>query len=174
MKIIILRKEGVKEALYGLSLSYKGRSEDRQVRYEQMRPIAEKLRNKSNGEDSFLGLIVLWLEITAPRYWWVQMDRYNLSQLSESTMHTLMRRVTKPEDYSKYTSYEAMDAVNAAIVDKNFEGAKANLPEGYLQTRVVLLSLRQLVKIYNQRKDHRLTEWKEFCAVALKLMEELF
>lgn len=174
MEITVLKSAGIQEALYGLSLSYHGPSEDKVGRYIQMKPVAERLREKNNGEDSFTGLIVYWIEIKAPRYWWIQMDRYWLAQLSESTMHTLMKKTTKPQDYSENTSYAAMDVVNAAIADNDFEAAKANLPEGYMQTRIVLVSLRNLIKIYNQRKNHRLQEWKEFCEVVLKIIEAGF
>jgi len=39
---------------------------------------------------------------------------------------------------------------------------KANLPEGYIQTRVVNISLQTLHRMVEQRKKHRLKEWKIF------------
>lgn len=37
------------------------------------------------------------------------------------------------------------------------------LPEGWLQTRTVTLNYENLRSIYNQRKNHKLTEWHQFC-----------
>ena len=37
------------------------------------------------------------------------------------------------------------------------------LPESWLQTRTVTLNYEILRNIYSQRKNHRLTEWHQFC-----------
>lgn len=38
------------------------------------------------------------------------------------------------------------------------------LPSSYNQTRNVMLNYEVLANIYRQRKDHKLDEWREFCA----------
>ena len=38
------------------------------------------------------------------------------------------------------------------------------LPEGWLQTRTVNLNYEVLRTMYYWRKDHKLSEWREFCA----------
>ena len=40
---------------------------------------------------------------------------------------------------------------------------KQLLPESYNQLRTIDTNYECLLAIYHQRKDHRLTEWKEFC-----------
>lgn len=40
---------------------------------------------------------------------------------------------------------------------------KQLLPESYNQLRTIDTNYECLLSIYHQRKDHRLTEWKEFC-----------
>ena len=37
------------------------------------------------------------------------------------------------------------------------------LPEGWLQTRTVTMNYEVLRNIYSQRRNHRLTEWHQFC-----------
>ena len=38
-----------------------------------------------------------------------------------------------------------------------------NLPDGYLQTRLVNINAKSLRNVYFQRKDHKLSQWREFC-----------
>lgn len=37
--------------------------------------------------------VIVWVEITAPRYWWSEFDTYKIgtSANSESTMHTILK-----------------------------------------------------------------------------------
>ena len=39
-----------------------------------------------------------------------------------------------------------------------------NLPDGYLQTRMVNVNAKTLRNMYLQRKNHKLEEWRDFCA----------
>ena len=39
----------------------------------------------------------------------------------------------------------------------------SNLPSGYLKWMRISTNYLQLKTIYNQRKNHKLIEWKEFC-----------
>lgn len=37
------------------------------------------------------------------------------------------------------------------------------LPESWLQTRTVTMSYKNLLNMYHQRKNHKLSEWHKFC-----------
>ena len=90
------------------------------------------------------GLIV-YAEINAPRYWWVEMDTYRVGAerlSSESTMH-IQGRGMNTEELVKM---------------------KSELTEGTMQRRVQYFSYQTLRRIYYQRKDHRLPHWHRFCA----------
>jgi len=85
------------------------------------------------------------LEISAPRWWWVEMDTYRAGTerlSSESTMHI----------DSKGLSGEELMAF------------KDELKEGKVQKRIQDFSYQTLRRIYKQRCDHRLPIWHEFCA----------
>lgn len=43
------------------------------------------------------------------------------------------------------------------------------LPNGWLQTRTVTMSYANFRNIYFQRKNHKLTEWHEFCELINEL-----
>ena len=71
-----------------------------------MKEISEKLHDKDEGHNKFLESIIIWAEVTAPRYWWQEADTYRLStKQSESTMHTLIEEIERtfpglPEAFS--------------------------------------------------------------------------
>lgn len=83
-------------------------------------------------------------EINAPRYFWQEMDRYRIGcecLSSESTMHI-----------------EGKGLDEDALVDM-----KEHLEEGHMQKRVWMFSYQTLRRIYFQRKNHRLPQWRKFC-----------
>lgn len=84
------------------------------------------------------------LEINAPRYIWQELDTYvvGVTRLSsESTMHIQGKGLSEAE-----------------LVEM-----KHNLIEGTLQRRISVFNYQALRRIYFQRKDHRLPQWREFC-----------
>ena len=88
--------------------------------------------------------VVVWAKINAPRYFWQEMDRYRIGcecLSSESTMH-IQGKGLKEDD----------------LVEM-----KENLKEGTMQKRVWMFSYQTLRRIYIQRHNHRLPQWRKFC-----------
>jgi len=157
MQVKLLREAGLEEALFGLSLSYNVAPNIK---------IANKLANKDGGHNKFLESIVVWLDIDAPREWWQQFDTYRcgVTKQSESTMHTLVKYFLTPEDFEPGVDQRVIDVVNECIRQKDWIKAKRNLPEGFLQRRIVCTNYKAIRGILRQREDHRLYEWKLFCS----------
>lgn len=93
MNLRVLSISGIDEALYGLGLSY-GKTKGEQI--ENMKTImldrANKNVNLGLGHNKFLESIIAWIEITAPRFMWSEIDTYRLmTKQSDSTMHTLLK-----------------------------------------------------------------------------------
>lgn len=89
--------------------------------------------------------INVYLEINAPRYWWVEFDTYRVGReqlASESTMHMQGKGMS----------------------EEDLVYMKSRLPEGTMQKRIQMISYQTLRRIYLQRHNHRLPEWKEFCS----------
>ena len=109
------------------------------------------------------------LEIRAPRYWWTQFATYHtgVEMYSGSTMHTLLRDGVGPYSFAPETKYGPF--LTDALEDQDLTKAKANLPEGYLQTRLVLVSYQTLRRIWLQRRGHKLPEWAEFIQATWEL-----
>lgn len=166
MKVVVLREAGYGEALLGLSLSY-----NRPI--ERMSEVAVRLCDKDGGHNKFLESIVVWLDITGPRSWWVQFDTYRvgMTKQSESTMHTVMQRPLQQDDFEQPIHPDTLGWLNFLIRQKRFDRLKLELPEGYLQRRIVCTNYKTLRRIYNQRWNHRLPQWQVFCTAICAQLE---
>lgn len=160
MKVEILREAGYEEAMLGLSLS-------REQPVENMPKVAGNLKDKDGGHNGFLEFIAVWLDVIAPRYWWQQMDTYDIgvSRLSESTMHTIMKRPLEDSDFQHAILPATLFYLNSLIASGAFELLKGELSEGFLQRRIIKLNYQVLRNIRKQRKNHRLTEWHQFLEI---------
>lgn len=171
MRILVMAEYGLQQALLGLSLSYNVTSKvEPEILMVHMSRIADRLAHKNNGESKFLESIMVWLDIAAPRYWWQQFDTYRvgMTKQSQSTMHTITQRPLTQLDFQYKIPETYLDHLNNLLKYGKLEQLKNDLPEGYLQTRVVCCSYAALQRIYRQRANHKLLEWRLFCSEVLK------
>ena len=168
-----LNEAGYAEAIHGLALNKK--QPDPQKLVERQVPETLAACGLGEGHDKFLEMIVVWLEIRAPLYWWKQFDTYRVgvTKQSESTMHTLMKHPIAREAFSSKVPalYLNLWLMNQLREAGQFETLIAVLPEGYLQRRAVMLSYKSLKTILKQRQNHKLEEWREFCQWILKVVD---
>ena len=159
MKVEILEESGFQSAMLGLSLNKK-------QNVDNMQRVAMKLGECDGGHNKFLESIVVWLDITAPRFFWSEFDTYRagVTKQSESTMHTLKKERVTQDCFEYDINQNYIDVLNCMIADdKPIEEIKNALPDGFLQRRVVCTNYKTLRNIYLQRKSHRLPQWKQFC-----------
>lgn len=122
-----------------------------------------------SGHDKYLRGIMVSFRIQAPRYFYQQLDTYHFveSVSSQSTMHcvdefNLNTMLTPATDQIIATRFKQLvqmykdGRVPLSVV-------KASLPEGLMLYRDCVTNYQQLKTIYKQRRNHRLTEWQEFC-----------
>ena len=135
-----------------------------------MPEVARRLALKGDGHNKFLESIVLWVDITAPRYWWQQFDTYRvgITKQSESTMHTMTKRPLTQGDFEHRIPAETLAHLNDLIAGKDWKQVKRLLPEAFLQRRIVCLSYMALQRMIRQRATHRLEEWRTFVDQILK------
>ena len=137
--------------------------------------LLSTLVKKGDSHSKIIRGIQTYVEITAPRYWWQEWLTYVIGVLeinptidwvslnSESTMYTLKKQVELPEDYFiSGTTYSTIDILKDKInKSDSLQSIKANLPEGYLQTRTFQVSYQAWRRIYQQRHNHKLEEWSK-------------
>lgn len=156
MKVQKISEYGYDEALLGLSLSFNSGM-------DKMPERARKLAHKHGGHNKFLEMIMIWMDVTAPRMWWQQADTYRIStKQSESTMHTLMKKLPDQENFIRPIPLTLLCLLRSYIREGNFTTAKDILPEGFLQRRIWLVSYKTFQNMYFQRKTHKLPEWSKF------------
>ena len=184
MKINIIETSGENTALFGIGLSYGITSTYKSCTalhiysdlYNKLLKTADTLAHKQGGHNKFLESINISLDITAPRYWWSEFDTYRVgvTKQSESTIHTITKRTLTQGDFQQPIDEFHLTRINYLIDRYNREGSpsiknsifakiKNNLPEGFLQRRIVVLNAKTLQNIIAQRINHRLPEWKQFC-----------
>lgn len=154
-----------------------------------------KLNAAGTSHSKYRRMIVVWVDITAPLYWWKEFDTYKVGTVANScsTMHKLASRDLTLADFSwEHLIYDepipdrsvtsaglmklTVDIINQyrkmyqQTKDKKYWWQMIQLlPTSYNQKRTVMLNYEVLAKIFNDRKGHKLDEWKDF----LKWIERL-
>ena len=124
------------------------------------------------GHDQFLTGIIVQFDLTFSIKAWTEAERYHFFDFvsSQSTMH----RVAKFDIEKQCNEYVhvgtisivkgLLDCYNANPTPENYLRLLYNIPVGFRLTARMTTNYRQLKTIYQQRKTHRLPEWREFCA----------
>lgn len=138
----------------------------------------EKLANvKGGGHSQFLSGILVAFDLTCSNKMWVELERYRFITFvsSQSTMH----RIAKFDLEKSYNEYvdpriiEVMQNLKETYElnpnSDNYLRLLYNNPAGFELTARLSTNYRCLRNVYQQRKNHRLPEWRAFC----KWIEEL-
>jgi hypothetical protein len=125
---------------------------------------------------TYARMIFVWMDITAPLYWWKEMDRYTIgkSQVSTSTMHKIHAKEFELDDFSHEHLTKGLSSLKATIdilniARKSFLETKSKedwwqmiqlLPSSYNQRRSICMSYEVVFKIIHERTGHKLDEWQ--------------
>ena len=124
-------------------------------------------------------MITVYVDITAPLYWWKEFDTYKVGTVANScsTMHKIQEKAFGLSDFShEHLNEESLDILSKVIELLNDYRSKfieqkdktywwqmiQMLPSSYNQKRTVMLNYEVLTNIYNTRKGHKLDEWEKF------------
>lgn len=138
------------------------------------------LRNAGTDHRKFMRMITVYLDITAPLYWWKEFDTYKVGTVANScsTMHKIHAKEFVLDDFShehligfwETPLRETIEMLNKTremfleSKDKELWYRMIQLlPSSYNQKRTVMLNYEVLSGIYIYRKNHKLDEWREFC-----------
>lgn len=141
--------------------------------------LAQRMIKGGAEEAKFLRQIFVSIDITAPIFWWKEMDTYKVGTIANScsTMHTIHKTpITKDMfsfsnfDFNQDMIYDIIDICEALrqkyneTKDKNYWRALVEiLPMGFNQKRTWTANYQVLRNIYFQRRHHKLDEWHTFC-----------
>lgn len=142
--------------------------------------LMNTLRNAGTDHRKFMRMITVYLDITAPLYWWKEFDTYKVGTVANScsTMHKIAAKEFTLEDFShEHLGYQSIRVLKDTIkVMNDFreefikDHEKVNwwqmiqlLPSSYNQKRTVMLNYEVLANIYKSRRHHKLDEWHTLC-----------
>lgn len=146
--------------------------------------LMNKLAYGGSVHAKYRRMIVVYMDITAPLYWWKEFDTYKIGTVANScsTMHKIADKEFTLDDFShEHLDSCSMELMKAIVADLNDvrvtyltceDQAKKKdiwwqmiqlLPSSYNQKRTVMLNYEVLAGIYKHRKDHKLDEWQVFC-----------
>ena len=174
--------------------------------------LLSNLAKAGSDEAKFRRMIVVYVDITAPMYWWKEADTYKVGTVRDScsTMHKIHAKEFELSDFStehlfapmgalpdskeerddqciiemwpdQYTSpYGTMvidiKALNTArelylkTKDKKYWWQMIQLlPSSYNQRATLMLNYEVLANMYHARKNHKLDEWRDYCAFIREL-----
>ena len=131
-------------------------------------------------------MITVSVDITDPLYWWKEFDTYKVGTVANScsTMHKIHAKEFTLDDFShEHLDRDPNYGLGALLItidalnynralylhsDKQDKALWWNmiqlLPSSYNQCRTVQLNYEVLVSMYRWRKNHKLDEWRDFCA----------
>ena len=145
-----------------------------------------RLRNAGTDHRKFMRMIVVYVDIVAPLYWWKEFDTYKIGTVANScsTMHKIAAKEFALEDFSSEKLvddvivdvfqtkspldilYSTIDMLNFCrklyleTKDKKYWWQMIQLlPSSYNQRRTVMLNYEVLANIYKSRHNHKLDEW---------------
>lgn len=153
--------------------------------------LMKRLAKSGTDNRKFMRMITVYLDITAPLYWWKEFDTYKVGTVANSC--SAMYKITEKEFTLEDFSYEHLDIrtrkileeiikalndyrtlyINYNPYDFEIKGCPSEkdiwwqmiqlMPSSYNQHCTVMLNYEVLTNIYKSCKNHKLDEWREFC-----------
>lgn len=119
---------------------------------------------KGEGHDNFLNGALVSFDLTLTNKAWVEAERYNFLKFisSQSTMHCITKFDIATQ-CNEYVDQRIIDIVEELKREGDFLKIIYNIPSGFKLTAKMTTNYRQLKTIYDQRKCHRLPEWRGVC-----------
>ena len=142
--------------------------------------LAKRLIVAGTDHRKFMRMITIYVDVTAPLYWWKEYDTYKVGTVANScsTMHKIAAKEFTFDDFSYeylngHSEMVLEDVIKALNAEREYY-LKSNdksawwqmiqlLPSSYNQRRTLMLNYEVLTNIYKSRRGHKLDEWKTFC-----------
>lgn len=151
--------------------------------------LMQNLAKAGTDHRKYMRMMVVYVRITAPLYWWKEFDTYKVGTVSNScsTMHKIAEKEFTWDDFSLEHLKQVKNCslgeivptllIETVINELNYWRSKylktkskddwwqmiQLLPSSYNQTRNVMMNYEVLSNIYKSRQNHKLDEWRELC-----------
>lgn len=184
IQLELLEVEGFQPAIHGMRNphnSHNWSDSNKEEIGEKDLDLMRRLAKAGPDHGKYLRMINVYVDITAPLYWWKEADTYKIGTVSNSTstMHSIEEKEFTPEMFSiehvdNTMVHRALETtINALNYARELYLESKDkvhwwymiqiLPSSYNQKRTLMINYATLRNMYNQRKNHKLDEWKEMC-----------
>lgn len=123
--------------------------------------LMKRLRNAGTDHRKFMRMITIYLDITAPLYWWKEFDTYKVGTVANScsTMHKIHAKEFTPEDFScehllSFTSEGDERKIPFVNISPYPENSIAFSPNGVLE-HIVIPMLNRCRDHFLESKDKK-------------------
>ena len=164
---------------------YNGKIENTSIGKNDLE-LMQKLIKAGSEHRKFLRQIFVAVDITAPLYWWKEFDTYKVGTVSNSTS-TMHKLASTPITIDCFEMGDFTPLIDNFKIDLSWQTIMTYLeqlrqrynetkdkrywkelirllPESWLQKRTITMNYENILNMYRQRKNHKLTEWsKSFC-----------
>lgn len=150
--------------------------------------LMRRLYRAGTEHRKYLRQIFVSMDITAPLYWWKEMDQYKVGTVTNScsTMHKIHAKEFELDDFSHEhlmdtgmwlleTTIDRLNKWRSVYVLGNqvYEPKSKEiwwqmiqlLPSSYNQRRTLTMNYENVVSMIRQRTGHKLDEWNAFVEV---------
>ena len=182
MQIHELEVLGLDWAMFAMRMPYlsTGKSDDADIN------LARKLINAGREHRKFLRQLTIQINMTASMAFWFEFDTYKVgvTSNSESFWNTISKNkklnvsqfiIPNKPDSEFYVALEKMlKIINKywATEEPSKEVLRYLIPQGVKYQRVVTMTGEAYFNIVNQRKNHRLKEWRDFVVESQSLLPQ--
>lgn len=146
--------------------------------------LMKSLAKAGPSHRKYLRMMTIYMDVTAPLYWWKEFDTYKCGTVANScsTMHKLCHKKFEIDDFShEHLNKWSLESLHTTITNLNYnrnlylaekdsdrkKDAWWNiiqlLPSSYNQKRTIMLNYETLTNIYETRRHHKLDEWHVVC-----------
>ena len=119
--------------------------------------LMKNLRNAGTDHRKFMRMIVVYVDILAPLYWWKEFDTYKVGTVANScsTMHKIAAKEFTLEDFSCEHLLESkdVDAPDNSCCNWNWEGCGIIAPIDILEETINMLNTAR--KMFLETKDKK-------------------
>lgn len=155
--------------------------------------LMQKLYKAGSEHRKYLRQIFVSMDITAPLYWWKEFDTYKVGTVANScsTMHKihakeftlddfshehldttvhLDRNLCSPDYMLRQVIYFLNNIRELYLQTKNKQywwQMIQLLPASYNQRRTITMNYENVMNMINQRRNHKLDEWRNFVELEL-------
>lgn len=143
--------------------------------------LMQNLCKAGTDHRKFMRMLTVYVDITAPLYWYKEFDTYKVGTVANScsTMHKIHAKKFTIDDFSvEHLDEDIVKSPFKTIIDclnlfrtlyiehkdkEDWWQMIQLLPSSYNQKRTIMLNYEVLRNMYHARKNHKLDEWHDFC-----------